>query len=145
MPSHMPFIYNDGGRAAAGYKGHTSDCVCRAIAITGEIPYQQVYDRINEFAQNERPRNGRHQSSARTGVRKPTCRAIMADMGWIWTPTMRIGSGCKVHLAQGELPDGRLIVSVSKHWTSVLDGVIHDTHDPSRGGTRCVYGYWRKA
>jgi hypothetical protein len=26
----------------------------------------------------------------------------------------------------------------------VIDGVIHDTHDCSRGGTRCVYGYWRK-
>lgn len=22
------------------------------------------------------------------------------------------------------------------------DGVIRDTHDPSRDGTRCVYGYW---
>jgi len=26
----------------------------------------------------------------------------------------------------------------------VLDGVIHDTHDPSRGGRRCVYGYWSR-
>jgi hypothetical protein len=26
----------------------------------------------------------------------------------------------------------------------VIDGVIHDTFDPSRGGTRCVYGYWIK-
>ena len=23
------------------------------------------------------------------------------------------------------------------------DGVVHDTYDPSRDGTRCVYGYWR--
>jgi hypothetical protein len=68
-----------------------------------------------------------------------------------------------------ELPAGRLVVSVSKHYTAVLDGVIHDTHDPQRdasvvrpdrgeplaagerrvpGGQvvktarRCVYGYW---
>jgi hypothetical protein len=24
-----------------------------------------------------------------------------------------------------------------------IDGVIHDTHDPSRNGTRFVYGYWQ--
>jgi hypothetical protein len=23
--------------------------------------------------------------------------------------------------------------------------VIHDTYDPSRGGNRCVYGYWKLA
>jgi len=27
----------------------------------------------------------------------------------------------------------------------VIDGVIFDTHDPSRRGTRCVYGIWRLA
>ena len=26
--------------------------------------------------------------------------------------------------------------------TAVIDGVINDTYDPSRGGKRCVYGYW---
>ena len=25
----------------------------------------------------------------------------------------------------------------------MIDGVIHDTYDPTRGGTRCVYGYWK--
>src|SRR6516164_288534 len=43
---------------------------------------------------------------------------------------MRIGQGCTVHLARGELPMGRLIVSVSRHVVAVIDGVIHDTHDP---------------
>lgn len=56
---------------------------------------------------------------------------------------MGIGTGCTVHLVSQELPGGRLIVSVSKHLTAVIDGVIHDTHNPSRSGTRCVYGYWQ--
>jgi hypothetical protein len=56
---------------------------------------------------------------------------------------MQIGSGCTVHLRPKELPAGRLVVSVSKHLTAVIDGVIHDTHDCSRRGTRCVYGYWQ--
>ena len=55
-----------------------------------------------------------------------------------------IGTGCVAHLAPGELPEGRVVARVSKHLTAVIDGVIRDTFDPSRGGTRCVYGYWRK-
>ena len=35
---------DDGGRAAAGYKGETNDCACRAIAIATGMPYQKVYD-----------------------------------------------------------------------------------------------------
>ncbi|MDM3928731.1 hypothetical protein QRB35_22225 [Mycobacterium intracellulare subsp. chimaera] len=68
----------------------------------------------------------------------------MADLGWLWVPTMHIGSGCRVHLRADQLPSGRLVVSVSRHTVAVLDGIIHDTHDPTRDGTRCVYGYYRK-
>jgi hypothetical protein len=141
----MKFIENDGGRAAAGYKGTTGDCVTRAIAIATGLPYQEVYDLVNEKARVERPGKTRsRRSSARTGVHKPTIRRILESLGWTWTPTMGIGTGCTVHLKDGELPMGRLVVSVSKHLTAVIDGVIHDSHDPSRDGTRCVYGYWRK-
>jgi hypothetical protein len=56
---------------------------------------------------------------------------------------MQIGSGCRVHLRADELPGGRLVVALSRHSTEVIDGVIHDRHDCSREGTRCVYGYWR--
>jgi hypothetical protein len=57
---------------------------------------------------------------------------------------MGIGTGCKVHLNADELPKGRLIVSVSKHYTALIDGVINDLYNPDRGGKRCVYGYWVK-
>lgn len=56
---------------------------------------------------------------------------------------MQIGIGGKVHLRAGELLPGRVIVSLSKHYTAVIDGVIHDTHNPDCGGKRLVYGYWR--
>lgn len=61
------------------------------------------------------------------------------------TQPMKIGSGCKVHLRENELPKGNIVVSVSGHLTCVKDGVIYDTYDCSRDGTRCVYGYWTKA
>ena len=35
---------NDGGRAAAGYKGKAGDCVVRSIAIVTGLSYQKVYD-----------------------------------------------------------------------------------------------------
>ena len=141
----MTFQYNDGGRAEAGYKGAVGDCVARSIAIATGKPYQEVYDAINALAKSERRgKRKRGISSARNGVYKKTIKRYMASIGWEWVPTMQIGSGCQVHLKPPGLPSGRLVVSVSKHTTAVVDGVIHDTSDPSRGGTRCVYGYYQK-
>lgn len=138
--------YNDGGRAAAGHKSSARDCVCRAIAIAAELPYQQVYDAINAGAENERVVRGGKRSNAATGVKvkREWFKKYMTGLGFEWVPRMFIGTGCKVHLRPGELPNGRLVVLVSRHYCAVIDGVIHDTHDPSRGGTRCVYGYWIK-
>lgn len=137
------FIKNDGGRAAAGFKGEAGDCACRAIAIAAQIPYAEAYELINRFGAMERlSKNRRSKSSARTGVYQPTMRRIMDSLGFVWVPTMGIGTGCKTHLVADELPAGRVICSVSKHYVAVVDGVIHDTYDPSREGTRCVYGYW---
>lgn len=139
----MRFIQDDGGREAAGYKGSTGDCVTRAVAIASGRPYQEIYDGINAAAVGERTgKRKRGISSARTGVYKPTTRKYIESIGGVWHPTMQIGQGCKVHLREEELPTGRLVVSVSKHLTAVIDGVIHDTHNPDRGGERCVYGYF---
>ena len=69
----------------------------------------------------------------------------LKELGWIWKPTMFIGQGCKVHLKKDELPSGILLVSCSKHITVVKNGVLHDTYECSRNGTRCVYGYWTKS
>src|SRR5438876_6825458 len=139
------WVYDDGGRQEAGFRGEAGDCVTRAIAIVTRRPYREVYDAINSAAKRERARTRtrrRGRSSARNGVYKATCRRYLASIGWHWTPTMRIGSGCKVHLCPQELPASRLLVCVSKHLVAVLDGIIHDTHDPSRDGSRCVYGYY---
>lgn len=44
------FQYNDGGRAAAGYRGETGDCACRAVAIATGLPYATVYADLIEWA-----------------------------------------------------------------------------------------------
>jgi hypothetical protein len=141
----IEYCYDDGGRRAAGYKGDTGDCVTRAIAIATGMPYRDAYQLVNEHGGDERiAKRQRRRSSARTGVQKRTSRQIFADLGWAWTPTMHIGSGCQVHLTAEELPPGRIVVAVSGHIAAVIDGVLHDNHDCSRDGKRCVYGYWRK-
>lgn len=65
-------------------------------------------------------------------------------LGWEWTPTMKIGSGCRVHVRSEQLPTGRIIVKISKRLVCIINGIVHDIEDPSRFGKRCVYGYWKK-
>lgn len=130
----MKHIFNDGGSGTSKNR----DCVVRAIAIATGKPYSEVKDRINYLA-DEVYFDG---SDSTAGVHKQLYKDYLTSLGWKWTPTMSIGSGCRVHLRDGELPMGRLVVTVSRHLVAVIDGVIHDTHDCSRNGKRCVYGYW---
>ena len=155
----MPFVFDDGGRQAAGFKGRAGDCVARAIAIAADLPYPDVYRDLAGGQGSQRVTRGKKaRASARNGIStsRKWFKDYMASLHWKWTPTMQIGSGCKVHLVAGELPAGRLIVAVSKHYTAVIDGVVHDTHDPqrasivtengqSRAQYRCVYGFWSAA
>lgn len=154
----MRWVFDDGGRAAAGFKGNAGDCVARSIAVAAGKPYAVVYAALAQGAGAERKSRG---ASARNGIHtgRKWFKDLMARWGFVWTPTMRIGQGCKVHLHNGELPGGRLVVAVSRHYTALIDGVIHDTHDPQRevqvladgpdgcsvpAGVqrRCVYGFW---
>lgn len=123
---------NDGGRSKAGYVGSAGDCVVRAIAIVSGKDYQSVYDDLFRLSGK----------SPRQGVSKKIYHRYLLSIGFRWTPCMFIGSGCKVHLKKQELPDGKIICRLSKHLAAVIDGVIHDTFDPSRNGTRCVYGFY---
>lgn len=170
----MEHIYNDGGRSAAGFKGSTGDCVTRAIAIAAGLPYQDVYDRIQREQRTERANKRGKRSNARTGVftGRAWFKRYMALLGFEWVSCMAIGTGCTVHLIADELPAGRIIVSLSRHYAAIIDGVLHDTYDSSARGTflysanwpdipkgakqrddgqwlyapkRCVYGYWQLA
>ena len=130
----MKFIYNDGGRSKYFKAANVGDCAVRAIAIATGIDYKQVYNDLKKL-------NGG--KSCRNGTPKKVDKKYLTQLGWVWVPTMQIGQGCKVHLEADELPSGTLIVSVSGHLTCVKDGVLYDTYDCTRGGNRCVYGYWK--
>jgi len=153
-----PWVFDDGGRASAGFRGQTRDCFVRAVSIASRRPYREVYDFVNavrrelrrgEVASRRAAAKLRRRASlalrlgdARRGVSNPLFHEVMHRMGWVWKATMQYGKGCTTHLRADELPGGRLVVRVSKHMVALIDGVMHDTHDPSREGTRCVYGYF---
>ena len=141
----MQWVYDDGGRSKY-FKGDAGDCVTRAVAIATGRDYKEVYDELTaankEHYDKKRKQSKKKCHSARNGIAKDVCREYIEGLGWKWTPTMQIGSGCQVHMKADELPSGTVICSVSKHLVCVKDGVIHDTYDCSRDETRCVYGYW---
>lgn len=145
----MEWVYDDGGRCEYFKAEKVGDCVCRAIATATGKSYKEVYDDLNRLAKQEHAKKGkdgrrrRAKSSARDGVYTRTAKKLLEqEYGWEWHPTMGIGTGCKVHVREEELPYGRLVLNLSRHFTAVIDGVLHDTYDCSRDGTRCVYGYW---
>ena len=145
------FKYNRGGytRGTGSWRG---DCVPRAIAIATQLPYQVVYDelakRTTEWWFNSNARETRDRKPERYkpqfGTYAKVYKPYLKELGWTWIPTMFVGQGCKVHLRKDELPAGRLIVKLSRHLAAVIDGVVNDTYEDSREGTRCVYGYWKK-
>lgn len=161
----MKFKYNDGGRAESGRKGTAGDCVARAFSIALELPYEDVYKELASL--NAEPKmhtrraraksGGKFAKSARNGVIITACHAFATRHGMVWTPTMKFGQGCKVHLQADELPTGRIVCQISNHLVAVIDGVINDTYNPNDRGVivdafgndittnRCVYGYWRKS
>jgi hypothetical protein len=148
---------NAGGRAAAGYKGDAGDCVVRSIAIATGQPYQQVYNEVNALRDSMRQTFRIKKSSARDGVSRTVYERYLQNLGWRFVPTMKIGSGCKVHLTKRELPSGRIIVRVSKHMTAVIRRrdprharllsrrqalrlrLLHPRHRPQRLASKITY------
>ena len=143
---------DDGGREAAGWRGAGGDCVTRAIAIASGRPYQEIFDRLAEGHATQRRSKRERQSQSRTGcktalhgifTKRKWFKDYMKELGFEWTATMGIGTGCQVHVRADELPtEGRLVLKLSKHSAAYVDGVLRDTYDCSRDGTRCVYGYY---
>lgn len=130
----MKFKENDGGRSRYFAANGVGDCVIRSIAIVTGKDYKEVYDEASKVI-GYTPRNG---------VKHRDTKRLMSHFGGTWTALMKVGCGCKYHLTDNEIPMiGRIICNVSKHCVAVINGVINDTYDPSRGGKRCVYGYWR--
>ena len=133
--SSPPWVYSDGGRAAAGFSGNVDDCSVRSIAIALALPYERVHRELSRDLG----------ASADYGMSQQAIHKYVFSYGWRWTQTTgMVSNSFYVHLREGQLPPGRIIARIPNHVTAVIDGVIHDTFDPSEGGHRGVIGYWSK-
>lgn len=130
------FVKTDGGRAEAGYRARVADCAVRAIAIAAELPYKQVYRQLNLYCQSFA------NCDVRYGTPDTVLHRYLKSLGWEYVPAKRYGKHTNMHLNATELPSGRIIASIKNHVTAVIDGVIHDSWDPSKEGEEPVLGYW---
>ncbi len=151
VDNSIHFHVDDGGRKESGYSGFEGDCVVRALAIATGKPYKMIYDRIargNKTQRKPRKRErkavtGQYSVAHGVYVGRKWFKDYMKELGFVWTPYVTVGSGCTVHLCTRELPkDGRHVLSLSRHYCAFVDGEVRDVYNPSRAGTRCVYGIW---
>lgn len=141
----MPWTFDDGGRDAY-FRGSTGDCVTRAIAIASGLDYADVYRDLFDLKREHAEARGKAARSPRHGVARKLYEPYLFNLGFTWQPLMKVGSGCTVHLRADELAPFStvLIARLSRHLCAVIDGIVRDTYDPSRDGTRCVYGVYER-
>jgi len=129
----MNFIYNDGGRLQAGYKGKAGDCGVRAMAIALGIDYKTAY---NELAQANKDKG--YAKSARNGIYKDVYSEILKKHGWVWQSAPKF-NGRKAKCS--DMPKGTVIAQQAGHYVTVIDGIPNDIWDCSN---KMVYGYWKQ-
>ena len=127
------FVYNDGGRSEAGFKTQT-DCGIRAVAIACDISYKDARGILKKAAKNGKQGNGQ----IANGIYKEDLNTALETLGFKWSPAPKFEGRKAKHY---DLPKGKVIARMSKHFVAVIDNVIHDTWDSSE---KMVYGYWRK-
>lgn len=169
----MEFIYNDGGRSMYFKADNVGDCCSRAICNATGKDYKEVYSRLKELTELEVQRLERKSNSKnlshwkqyrnslkaaamkKANVRNGTAWKVvdkyLKEIGWV---RHSLKSG-QMHFTADELPEGNLIVKLSKHLTNVKDKIIYDTYDCSKkvfydrytgdkvvNERRVVYTYW---
>lgn len=85
----MKWVYDDGGRSKYFDAKDVGDCAIRSIAIATGKDYLEVYNDLKAL-------NGG--KSCRNGTPKKVDKQYLLNNGWVWHPTMTIGSGCQVHM-----------------------------------------------
>jgi hypothetical protein len=149
------FEFNDGGRAAAGITGGSGDCVVRAIAIATGKSYSEVYNALQNGLRHQieierrqgleygLPRQIKPKATPLTGLDQRVFAPYLTWLGWEFVHKPLGLDGKPLRLQPRLLPNGRLIVLVSRHLVGVIDGVLHDTYDSAAHGRRPVQGYFR--
>lgn len=140
----MKVVYTDGGRAASGYKDYQrGDCGCRATAIVLDKPYKEIYkDMYHWFKVEVDGALCKGPSHPRKGIVLSDMKEYMDSWNWRYVKLPHTGRNYAVRMLAEDLPMGRLIVHVHRHFVAVIDHVMYDTWDCSDGGFTGVLGYF---
>jgi hypothetical protein len=92
---------------------------------------------INELAQAHRSRTGK--KTARDGIYKEDFSEVLKRHSWVWHSAPKF-DGRKARA--NDMPTGRVIVQMARHYAAVINGVVNDSWNSSE---KMVYGYWAKA
>lgn len=135
----MEFKYNDGGRSLYFKAGNVGDCAVRALAIASGRDYKEVYNELKKLNKGVSCRNGTPKSVDSKWLKQNGFVALNGIMG--------VGTGIQYHLCDEDLTDlikkyPVMVIQVSKHLTTIINGVLNDTFDCSRDGTRGIYKIW---
>lgn len=117
------WVYDDGGRLAAGLHGQGNDCAVRAIAIATGGSYLAIY---NDLAPH-------------IGVYRQVWQPYLENLGFVWHIAMEVGHSARVRVR--DLPQGIVVAMLRGHICTIIDGVVHDTFDHTKDGAAVVYGY----
>ena len=130
------YVYNDGGRRAAGFKGNTGDCVPRAIAIVTGQPYIDVYKtmaaemKANGYAASgnayatTKPKAGKRKRGQLKA--KDVQHKVKAMFG---LTRVKLPKGPRPTYSQAFDTYGPCLVGTTHHVAAVVDGALHDLFD----------------
>lgn len=129
------YVFDDGGRKKAGYKGRTTDCIVRAIAIATQLPYEEVYKRIADmrykWGYSRTGKGGRLPVRPMPqGFRRPKKETRMKRyMKAFGFQKVRLPRGPKPTYTEAYKKYGNCIVKTTKHICALREGALHDTFD----------------
>ena len=133
----ISYRYDDGGRAVAGYRGKTGDCVVRAIAICARQEYRAVYATMAEHMKANGYAASGNAYATRERNRKAPRRRGQLSARRVQDRVLEAYGFGRVGLPAGERPTfteahrlyGNCVVGTTKHVAAIVDGALRDTFD----------------
>lgn len=137
----VAFVYDDGGRADAGFPAEPRGCAVGAIAIAAEVPYAQVHAYLGLLTARA---TGQPSANPDFGVPSFVVETFMAWLGWEFAQSPSVTTA-------SDLPrDGRFVLRYrlpgddgrpQDHLSALVDGVLRDDADTRRFP---MWGWWSR-
>ncbi|MGH3260830.1 MAG: hypothetical protein ACRDNS_02430 [Trebonia sp.] len=153
------FVYDDGGRAEAGFPPlladgrEPGDCACRSISIATRIAYASVHRMLADLADDP--------AMVDTGLELGVGEALLRSLDWRWTLNTRAAIPAPGrfdvelrHRRLGDLAPGRYVLEyrcrdrpglpLSRgHFSAMIGGAVHDVDEDVCALP--LWGWWMPA